>query len=94
MRELNFSGERKLATTTGGEPVQSDAREASNGRVHEADFTTPPNGMQTGKETADPSAPSCMWFSLGRTTYVVGSKSGEVGNPGTLGMTKESAAFH
>src|SRR5271156_6984074 len=49
--------------------------------------------------TADPSAApdflsrvaasvNCMWFSLKRTTYVVAGNSGEVGNPGTLGMTK------
>jgi hypothetical protein len=31
---------------------------------------------------------NCMWFSLGRTTYVVAGESGEAGNPGTLGMTK------
>jgi hypothetical protein len=48
--------------------------------------------------TADPSAPpdflsrvaasvKCMWFSLRRTTYVVADESGEVGNPGALGMT-------
>ena len=53
-----------------------------------------------GSETADPSAPpdflsrvtasvNRMWFSLRRTTYVVVAESGEVGNPGTLGMTKE-----
>jgi hypothetical protein len=29
-----------------------------------------------------------MWFSLRRTTYVVAGESGEVGNPGRLGMTK------
>jgi hypothetical protein len=29
-----------------------------------------------------------MWFSLRRTTYVVAGESSEVGNPGTLGMTK------
>jgi hypothetical protein len=51
------------------------------------------------RRTADPSAPpdflsrvvasiNCMWFSLGRTTQVVAGKSSEVGNPGTLGMTK------
>jgi hypothetical protein len=34
---------------------------------------------------------NCMWFSLGRTTSVVAVESGEVGNPGTLGMTKERA---
>jgi hypothetical protein len=27
-----------------------------------------------------------MWFSLGRTTYAVAGESGEVGNPGTLGV--------
>jgi hypothetical protein len=43
---LNFSEERKLATTTGGEPVHSDARENRNGIVHEADFTTAPKAMQ------------------------------------------------
>jgi hypothetical protein len=48
--------------------------------------------------TAGPSAPpdflsrvaasvNCMWFSLRRTTYVVAGESGEIGNPGTLGMT-------
>jgi hypothetical protein len=48
--------------------------------------------------TADPSAPpdflsrvaasvKGMWFSLRRTTYVVADESGEVGNPGSLGMT-------
>jgi hypothetical protein len=50
------------------------------------------------RRTADPSATpdflsrvaasvDCMWFSLGRTTYVVPSESSEAGNPGTLGMT-------
>jgi hypothetical protein len=29
-----------------------------------------------------------MWFSLERTTYVVGGESGEVGNPSTLLMTQ------
>src|SRR5271156_6116314 len=29
-----------------------------------------------------------MWFSLRRTTYVVAGEFSEVGNPGTLGMTK------
>ena len=49
--------------------------------------------------TADPSASpdflsrvaasvNYMWFSLRRTTYVVAGESGEVGNPGRLGMTK------
>jgi hypothetical protein len=32
-----------------------------------------------------------MWFSLRRTTSVVAGGSGEAGNPGTLGMTKERA---
>jgi hypothetical protein len=55
-------------------------------------------------ETADPSAPpdllsivaasvNCMWFSLGRTTCVVAGENCEVGNPGTLGMTKERETF-
>jgi hypothetical protein len=56
-------------------------------------------GLRDGDgRTADPSAPpdflsrvaasvNCMWFSLRRTTYVVAGESGEVGNPGTLGMT-------
>jgi hypothetical protein len=50
--------------------------------------------------TADPSAPpdflsevaasvKSVWFSLRRTTYVLFGESGEAGNPGTLGMTKE-----
>ena len=54
------------------------------------------------ERTADPSATpdflsrvaasvNCMWFSSRRTTYVVPGESGEVGNPGTLGMTKERA---
>jgi hypothetical protein len=34
-----------------------------------------------------------MWFSLERTTYVVAGESVEVGNPGTLGMTKGRATF-
>jgi hypothetical protein len=58
---------------------------------------TPEFGKAEGR-TADPSASpdllsrvaasvDCMWFSLGRTNYLVASESGEVGNPGTLGMT-------
>ena len=58
---------------------------------------TPEFGKPEGR-TADPSASpdflsrvaasaDCMWFSLGRTTYVVASESGEAGNPGTLGVT-------
>jgi hypothetical protein len=35
---------------------------------------------------------NCMWFSLGRTTYVVAGESGEVGNPGTLLMTTARVA--
>src|SRR6202035_5286170 len=49
--------------------------------------------------TADPSASpdflsrvaasvSCVWFSLKRTTSGVAGESGDVGNPGTLGMTE------
>jgi hypothetical protein len=34
-----------------------------------------------------------MWFSPRRTTYVVVGESGEVGNPGTLGMTKGRATL-
>jgi hypothetical protein len=43
---LNFSEERRLATTTGGEPVHSDAREGRNSNVHEADFIIAPKGTQ------------------------------------------------
>ena len=54
--------------------------------------------------TAGPSAPpdflsevaasvNSVWFSLKRTTYVVAGESGEVGNPGTLGMTRGSVAI-
>jgi hypothetical protein len=35
-----------------------------------------------------------MWFSLRRTTKVGAGESGEAGNPGTLGMTKERAALY
>ena len=34
-----------------------------------------------------------IWFSLRRTTNVVAGESGEVGNPGSLGMTKERGSF-
>src|ERR1700722_20730954 len=46
MRELNFREERKLATTTGGEPVHSAARDDRNGIVHRADFTIAPKATQ------------------------------------------------
>jgi hypothetical protein len=48
MRGLNFSEERKLATTTGGEPVHSDVRDGRNGNVHEADCTIATKGIQVG----------------------------------------------
>jgi hypothetical protein len=34
-----------------------------------------------------------MWFSLGRTTSVVACEIGEVGNPGTLGMTNRRGSW-
>ena len=51
------------------------------------------------RRTADPSAApdflsrvaasvNYMWFSLGRTTYVVAGESGEAGNPSTLIMNR------
>jgi hypothetical protein len=43
---IEFQRRKKLATTTGGEPVHSDARECRNGIVHEADFTTALKGTQ------------------------------------------------
>src|ERR1700722_13957167 len=48
MRGLNFCEERKLATTTGGEPAHSDARDGRSGIVHKADFTIAPKTMQGG----------------------------------------------
>ena len=36
---------------------------------------------------------NCMWFSLGRTTYVVAGEIGEAGNPGTLGMTERRGSL-
>ena len=37
---------RKLATTTGGEPVHADARNAMLGKVHGMDFSIATNRLQ------------------------------------------------
>src|ERR1700722_671485 len=58
MRGLNFREERKLATTTGGEPVHSAARDGRSGIVHKADFTIAPKTTQGSPPPENPSVPN------------------------------------
>jgi hypothetical protein len=59
---------------------------AGRGGAHEwriADPSASPDFLSTVAASV-----GFVWFSLERTTSVVVAESSEVGNPGTLGMTK------